>query len=290
MNTAYLLDTSVFRFLPRQILEALHLKGYNLYASPFVFWELLTHLHEEGGFVGYKARMMKFRFVDILDDPRALIESSVITNDTSAQQRVPDTELIEATLAALEASNSLESFYATLIEDSKGRTRQVADCAARSKEVLAGEEQRFVAFLQSILEVLASGRVAYKTDSERHQAVLDLLEGQGIYLRRRGAGVADLRDWIIDNAYIHWACVFRLALKYFAARDAKPDMNDYEDARICLHLRLSGPFCLVTEDRTLRSVLQQIIDFLGTLNDSHFRCSLQVIDGNSLHQLCTSAV
>lgn len=86
MPGKYLLDTSAFRSLSHQELRALSRQGETFYASPYCFWEILSHLDE--GFDRYKSELMKFRYVYVLDDPRAEVELPLLIKNRELQERI----------------------------------------------------------------------------------------------------------------------------------------------------------------------------------------------------------
>jgi hypothetical protein len=97
ISQAYLLDTSAFINLGLPVFAKL--RGWNLYVSPYVFWERICHLDEKSDFQRAKGEFRKFEYVKILDDPRAAIEKPL--------GRAPDSELICRALDVLKSAKSL---------------------------------------------------------------------------------------------------------------------------------------------------------------------------------------
>jgi len=272
MKTRYLLDTSAFCALPSRILQE-----HTFYASPYCFWELLTHL-DEGSFDQYKGQLMKFKYAHILNDPRAEIEVPLLIDDNQLQDRVSDEELIAAALAALQDSNSLDMFYSSYVEDSKGNLHQVSECAANVRKALGEAEQKHTEFVENIMNVFRTGQVKLETYSDYHQAILQLLEGEMIKLQQRGAVDKDLRNKLTNNSYIYYSYVFHRALAYFRKGKTKLDVNDFEDSQVCLHLRLDTPYCLVTADKGLKEALDKTSALLNQLNELDTHTDLRVLD------------
>lgn len=69
----YLLDTSAVRFISGERL-AEKASDVALMASPFCFWEIASHLQDEGDFARIKANLMKFRHLKVLNEPTASAE------------------------------------------------------------------------------------------------------------------------------------------------------------------------------------------------------------------------
>jgi len=261
------------------------LQGYGLYASPYVFWELLSHLDEKEDFERYKGRLMKFKFVGVLDDPRAEFETPLLANDFEIQGRVPDTDLIEAALAALRKSKTLDTFYSSYIRDSKNSIHQITDCAANARKVLDEEEKRYIDFVKKIMQAFSSRQVNLETDRDRHQAILDIVEGYVVRLKQRGASEAGLKAQIIHNTYIYYSYIFHRALKYFKNNKTNLFQNDYEDGYMCLHLKLDTPYCLVTNDGGTREALNETASLLNGLNEPQLRTTLEICDAAHLNSL-----
>ena len=100
---SFLLDTSAFIALPTRRLEEAS-RSASLYVSPFCFWELLTHLEDDGKFSRVKGTLMKFRHVAVRDDPQAEVYRFVLPSSDSVHTRVRDGDLVYAALAALDDS------------------------------------------------------------------------------------------------------------------------------------------------------------------------------------------
>src|SRR5206468_10347844 len=79
-----------------------------------------------------------------------------------------------------------------------------------------------------------------------------------------------LRSQIIHDTYIYFSYIFHRTLKFIRDGNIEPprkSKNDYEDGRICLHLKLDTPYCLVTNDRGPRDALEETVSLLGRLSD-----------------------
>ncbi len=253
-----------------QTIENLQRRNYYLCVSPYSFWETLCHL-DEGDFGRSKGQLLKFDRVGILDDPRAEIEAPICNADPDLEDRSPDGHLIKAVLVSLRTSVSLRAFYSSNIQDSKGRMRQISGIADRVRAALDEEERRYIRMTNDIVQALASGTVAHETDRHRHRAILDLVEGYVIQLSQRGASEIGLRARLINDSYIHYAYIFIRALKLFQFRNTQLSRNDYEDGRICLHLKLNVPYCLVTADKRQKETIEEIIAIVRRLDDPQFQ-------------------
>lgn len=276
MHRKYLLDTSAVRCLPTSTLAEVS-QLHDLYVSPFCFWEILGHLEEHGSFDSYKSLLMKFKHVEVLDDPFANIHR--------LRERIPDNDLIEASLAALRDSTSLSDFYSKYIRDSKGAVRSLSDCAARGDEILYQEEEKYIRFLKNATQLLDSGRVRYETDAHRHQAILSLVEGWLIQLRESGVEDVSSRERLVNDTYIYFSYIFHRALRCVLTQ-ANVDRNDHEDAALCLHLKLNSPINVVAADKGLRQALNLTISLISKIGDPELCTSFDVIAASEFSAKC----
>ncbi len=284
MRQSFLLDTSAFRSLSGKTLEEVS-QNHSLYTSSYCFWELLTHLDEHKNFERAEGQFIKFKHVQVLDDPYAAVQTPLLREDLELQSRSSDDELIYAFLAAFRDSASLEELYSTRLEDSKSRQYEVSDCVARGQDVLYKEEKKYVESVTSILKLIKSGQVRYETNEDCHEVVLSLVGGWVRGFQQRGASDTELRERLTTDTYVYFSYLFHRALDYLK-RKANLDPNDYEDAALCLHLKLDDtPYCVVTGDQDLRAILTETTSLLSGLNQPRFRTSLQVIDVAGIQKL-----
>jgi hypothetical protein len=279
MSQSYLLDTNAFFSLSRNVLEQLHMRGYGLYVSPYVFWERLCHLDKRENFEAAKGEFKKFGVVEVLDDPLAAIEKSLLPTDAEIHRRVLDADLIYAALAALRSSKSLGAFYYARIQDSNNCIHQVEGCVDRARKTLREEVEKYVVFVKKICLEVSSRRASLASDQEHHQAILGLIEGRVRWMEKRGASDAELRTKVIHATYIYYAYIFQRALKI--GKNLPPN-NDYEDGRICLHLKRDTSYCLVTDDRKMRDALKETASLLSRFNDPQFQTTLVTCDTDQL--------
>lgn len=282
MTKTYLLDTSAYRAISSKQLEKLHAYNVKLVTSPYCFWELLTHLDEIDQFRRFKGRFMNFRFFEVLDDPLTQIELSLGVNDLLIRNYVPDSDIIYGTLAAMRDAPDLDQFYASYVKDGKGELRQLRESAERIRQVLDQEEQKFVSFIQRIVNALQDGDVCVENDEDYQRSILELINGQVQVFEDRGACKEQLRKKVIDHFYFYFSAIIRLALRYFQNHNSVIDENDYEDSRIVLHLSLNAPLNFVTGDAKLRTVLEDTLEQLNRLPLDGFEPCLCVCDLDQL--------
>lgn len=256
MITPYLLDTSAFRALGFDTLARLATER-SLLVSPFCFWETISHLDEPNGFDLVKVNLMKFRHVTVLDDP----EVEVLANPGATSlltERVSDADLIYATLGALYDSDSLPSFYSKYIRDSQGNIRALSNCVARANDVLHAQEERFLGFVRQITDSVRAGTLKIVTPWDLHCATVSLIDGwhRARYGQPLNENVRVLRVLYVYSAFV-----------VFCARDhltgpPKGALNDYEDARLCQHVRLDCSCMVVSGDRAQRRRLNEVFSLL----------------------------
>jgi hypothetical protein len=73
---SYLLDTSAVRCASGQDLGE-RSQSAKLFASPFCFWEIASHLGDREDFNRIRANLMKFRHVELLREPTTSAEQDL---------------------------------------------------------------------------------------------------------------------------------------------------------------------------------------------------------------------
>lgn len=288
IKRAYLLDTSVFRAASTAQLLAAS-KSKRLLASPFCFWEQLTHLEKTNYFERVKGNLMKFRHVGVLDDPGVSAEREVVRKDDGVHQRPLDSNVVYATLAALRDSASIVEFYAKYIRDSRNQTRQIAGCVDRVRTVLETEERRFQDYLGKVVALVRGRLVPLSTPAERHTATLQIAEAWWHQLRGRCDGSEYSRQRVVRRTYVYSSYVLHLALDC-VERGAMVERNDFEDAQFCRHLLLDAEMTAVTADARLERCLRNCLENLRGLNDDTFTSNLHVSGPACLAQSTTVAI
>lgn len=259
MKIPYLLDTSAFRAIATDTLVRLA-KERPLLVSPFCFWEIVSHLDDAEQFRRVKGNLMKFRHVDVLDDPET-VSLAEIGATSLLEGRVPDEDVIYASLAALKESDSLSGFYSKHIRDSQGNVRTLSECVDRARDVLRGQEERFLGFVHQIVKSVRAGTSTLGTQWELHRATVSLCNGW--HIARSGQALnEDVR--VLKFLYVYFAFVVLCARDYLPS-GVKGDLNDYEDARLCQHVRLDTPYTIVSADARQRCRLKNIFTLLETV-------------------------
>jgi len=277
MTTPYLLDTSAFRALASDTLVRLAAER-PLLVSPFCFWEILSHLDEPDQFRRVKGNLMKFRHVRVLDDPEA-ISLAELGATSLLGARVSDDDLIYACLAALQESDSPSSFSSKHIRDSQGNVRTLSECVARANDLLRAQEERFLRFVRQIVDSVKAGTSTLGTPWDLHRATVSLANGW--HIARCGQPLnEDVR--VLRVLYVYFAFVVFCARDYLAPSRVNGDLNDYEDARLCQHVRLDVPCMIVSADGRQRGRLKEIFTLLETVAVPQLEHAHQVLAAKDL--------
>ena len=277
MQPSFLLDTSAFKALRTCQLEAAS-RSVSVYASPFCFWELLTHLEDDEQFRRVKGNLMKFRHVAVLDDPHAEVYRLVFPSSDKVHTRVRDGDLVYAALAALDDSRSTQEFYERFIQDESGQIRSIAGCGSAVRGVLQTEENRFQTLLREIAAAVRAEKVRLIEASDYDQGVQDLSRGWWLQVGDRATEAPAVYEQFVRKTYLYHSYLIRRAGEY-ATRDTDwIDPNDFEDARLCLHLGLDDFTAVVTNDAALRRCIGAGLGALNATADAAHHTPLQVWD------------
>jgi hypothetical protein len=187
----------------------------------------------------------------------------------------------------LEASDSLASFYAADIRDSNNRVHRIAGSVERVQAELAQRENRHVAFVDQVMRQFTREQVLAMNEQDRHRHILELVEGWVTLLARDTEEDRrdEIRATLIPSTYIYFSYIFHRALRFIRDGNANPPRNDYEDARICLHLTLDTSYCFITDEVGTRDALNETVSLLPAVGDPQFRTTLRVRDSNFLKTL-----
>jgi hypothetical protein len=262
-NRIAVFDTSSIKAISSSALAGLAAAGYHLWASPFAVWETLSHLDEPGRFELSRANLLKLRHFDLFDDAVRTVEASLGTLTLPAFH--PDPVVLRALLQRLEESFSVAGVYADLLVMDDGTHRFVHDCAARARHVLVEEENKFRALLHQVGEHVRTTYDRRPNSLRRIEMVVSLVQG-GV-LRADAAGRKKVTiEEAVDLTFLFWGYVTEQAIRY-RGRLADIPANDFEDSQLLLHLPLSRPAIVVTEDRRQRETVNAIVELTRLLDD-----------------------
>jgi hypothetical protein len=272
---SYLLDTSAFRGLSSAEIAS-KAGDCLIHASPYVFWETLCHLDDIDDFQRETGQVLKFRDVNILDDPTASILKTAPGTSASAISQLPDYDIIYACLAALRSAQSIEDFYSSYIQDSSEQIRLISGCVERVCEVLAKAEQQYLQFVDKIIAILDENPQGLDQDDAKVGAIESLFQGWLISNAPQLKKDEPLMARLLSQSYVYHSYIIHRAIHYHA-NHISPNPNDYEDANICLHLSLDTPYTLVTADKGMLQSVRSTLSLLDRRNDPGQRSSLQVV-------------
>ncbi len=259
MEHTYLLDTSALRGLPISTLRRFDPPAK---ISSYCFYELVSHL-EADDFKQCKGIVLKCRETRILDDPCAEFDRHFGVGPGPIHDQVPAGSIIESILDLLARSRSLSEFYAQNVLDGEGNTRLLRDFVKRVNGILSQEELKFEEWVKKVVDILQQGHIDLASDQSCNNAIMDLVHGQAEVLRQKGVTNPDISE-IDDMKYLYYGYVFEQAVHYFS-RGGNFDRNDYEDASIIMHMRLTQPTVLVTNDKNTIKAMRRVLGRLTSL-------------------------
>ena len=277
-DRTYLLDTSALRALSSAKLENCHLEGIRLAASAYCFLELLTHLEDPGHFGVCRGNLVKFAYVEVLDDPWASVQRAVTSPEDDIHARFDGwNDLARAIIPALRESSTLAHLYRTQVHDSRGRLRDITQSAKIASDTLAIEEGRYQEYVHNVMALVRNGAVTLSTPAERHNGTLSI-----IYAWRQQLGhrmpESDERIWLLVlQTYIYSAYVLHSALDYLERKAPRVDPNDFEDAKFCNHLGLDSRTTAVTNDRRMKGRLESTLALLRSQPETLWHPEIEVI-------------
>ena len=280
MNAQYLLDTSALIDMSKRELESLRTKGVELFGSPYSCWEMLCHLDEPDKFRLRKSNLLKFEYVNMLDNPQAAATNAILHR---VEPNITDRELALACLGALQNSESLGAFYSSLIRDSKDHYRKIADVCDRARRTLDELESQYTSFVSKLVDHLATRSDIQ--DAQLHpDFILNLVKGEVNKIVAANPDGSVVSGDVVVKFYVYYGYIFYRSLHYIASK-GEIDKNDFEDANICLHISTNTPLQLVTNDKGTLEALNCLR--ASTLNSDHLSIGFEgtVHDTSDLKQL-----
>jgi hypothetical protein len=173
-------------------------KGVVLFASPYSCWEILCHLDEPNNFSRIRTILLKFQYVTILDSPSAEIENAIVGPNND---RITEVEYVQASLAALQHSNSLETFYSAFIRLSNSRYSEIADVFTRARDILNRLEIEYSQFATKVITHFRTLRTV--EDITNHQNyILNFVLGEFNKLKERYPRVQFSENEVIRRFYV----------------------------------------------------------------------------------------
>ena len=154
----------------------------------------------------------------------------------------------------------MEPFYQKNIRDKLGQVRQIAGCVSAVRETLGAMENRFKGLLREIASGVRAGKVRVEDASGYARGVQELSHG---WWRQIGDGAnesAAVDGQFLRKTYRYHFYLLHRAREY-AEGDAaaiNPELNDFEDACLCLHLGLADFAAVVTNDVPLLRCLRAL--------------------------------
>jgi hypothetical protein len=280
-NNRYLVDTSTMIAVSRNEFESLRIKGVSVRASTYSCWELLCHLDEPGNFQRQKAQLLKFELIDILDDPQLSIEDSL---SLPRMHSVTDVDLIQAALAALQRSDTLEQFFSSYIRDTQGSYREIANVPDRARKHLCSFETNYTEVTSRVINHLRS-RSDIEDPVTYPGFIISMLHSDLERLQKRDASTTIQQ--VAKSFWVYWGYIFCRCLNYIRTH-ASIEPNDYEDANICKHLTTDSEFAFVTADKGTINALNELKAITATIDPSVISLSLEVRHADYLRQLANT--
>lgn len=262
-NRIAVFDTSSVKAISPSALARLAEDEYRLWASPFAVWETLSHLDEPGQFELSRANLLKLTRFELFDDAVRTLEGSLGTLEFPALH--PDPVVLRGLLQRLEQSFSVADVYADLMVMDDGTHRLVHDCAARARQVLVEEENKFRALLHRVGEHVLTTYGPRPDCLRRLEMVVSLVQGGVVRADAAGRKKVTIEE-AVDLTFLFWGYVMEHAIRY-RGRLADIPPNDFEDSQLLLHLPLGRRAIVVTEDRRHRETVNAVLELTRLLDD-----------------------
>jgi len=238
--------------------------------SSYTFFELLCHLddHLEEDWERSKGKICKCSSVEILDDPRAIIETELHYQTERLKDRLPDSQLIPEILKCLSNSNSINDFYKSGFIDKKGKKRSICECSKGARETLDERENKYLNFVKKIRECIEKKNYDINSEKDCNEIITQLIDGAVIVAENNSNQTKDISNQVFNKYYLYFSYIFERTKQLMIDGKEEPERNDYEDSRICLHLHLDKPFIFITNDNGIFKAIKNSTERLKKFGKS----------------------
>lgn len=261
MQPEFIIDTSAIRCLQASFLEAAS-KRYRLTVSPLSVFEILCHLDKpserhgsaDAAFAFRKSHVLKCRHLQLRDDPFAEQAASVGASAVVNPTRFEDKVVVPQIYSLLEPAKSLDEFYEKYVTYPTGERGQLREVADRAWNVLKESEDKFIEHVKSEHNRLVNQfgfDAAMRLEGTQYvQYIVAVARDIEHYYHEHG--IVPAGGGVFSAIFFHAGYVLaRTQLYMRRAGEGAPlniDRNDMEDAAILLHLDLTKPRVLITND------------------------------------------
>lgn len=252
-----LLDTNAVMELKSDTKLSAKRNGWRLLTTPWTFFERLRHLEDQPDFARARGQLMQFRDIEIIDKP---LDRLVAKRQESDQPRIWGSHLAYAMLAAIDAANSLDSLYRSVIVDEAGQHREIRGCVGRVRDMLDREKKKFQHLVAEIIGLINCGHVPVAASEERHQAIMDMLvAGDSSFRDTEGLDYKKYasQEEILTLEYVYYAYALICSIRQHGLGGRTCAKNDFVDGQICAYVPLDQKVWIITADGPLNEILQQ---------------------------------
>jgi len=256
-----LFDTNATIDISSKIMEKC-VKKKRLYANSISFWEIMSHLAED--FIEIKQRLMKFKYLSIIEDSFASLQDSMGIVSEELSKRGSDKYIVAKLLENLHKSENIEQFYSSNILDDNGNSRIVRNVADRLNKYLTIEENRYKGFIKIVIaDLKADPNIADNADNFFNyvQVFQKTLIDKLLIM---GARKCAIHERAVNRSLLYNAFVIERALEYYHKGSNEVPGNDYEDSVITLGISLDKEWLFVTKDRAFRISFNKVIEMIQT--------------------------
>jgi hypothetical protein len=123
-----------------------------------------------------------------------------------------------------------------------------------------------------------AGLVRLADISDYDQGVQDLSRGWWLRIRKKADENPVVYERFVRKTEVYHCYVLHRAHEYAARNTDRIDPNDFEDARLCLHLGLNELTAVATNDIALRRCLRATLETLNAMEDTARHTPLQIWD------------
>lgn len=258
----YIFDTSAIRQFSIENVKKISTESI-LHISLYTFYEMICHIKNENEFIDFKNKhLAKFQYSKILQDPYFVFKKAIIPNDINEKTYGSDHGRTFAVCLALEKSKTLNDFHNAKIKELNGVVRSCKDISINFETELKKRENNFINYANEIFNVLKKRSSDNFSDFENIYSLL--------YAEFKDKEIDKNEECkIINQGFLYYSYIYFWICEYLKKNGltqipiGKKTRNSYEDSLLFMNLLLTVEITLVTTDKELLKIANNVFDFVN---------------------------
>lgn len=290
-QTMYILDTSTLKGIGKDKLASI-VKNYDIAISPITVYELLRHLDENGqnkSFAQQKGNVLKCLITRLLHDPYAHHAISVGAEAITNKTHFEEPRMIKQLLSKLKDASSLKNFYTSEIIFPEGSRRKCSQLAERIRIIFEDEKQKYLEYLSKLKDIILKDfpqcPITGLSNSQLAEVIKKVLRTMiSDYKSENQISKKFLEMKVFSSMSLHFGYQATRTADYIkiakqSGCSFNPNLNDFEDGLILIHLEVFRKDALVTNDNGTITAIKKCLEAIQEILHGELSIECRVLSG-----------